>query len=386
MRISFIRILGFSLLLGSATILSWKILKGNTQDTLKNENERHSRKIGERKFSERRNLRSGERTINQTSSNYNDLVAILDDSLTKEDRIRIGEFMRHGSLDQCISLLEKLPFDNYYRSLLSIVANRVASEEPTQAITWLMSLERVAANKPAFTVIGKILGADSKWLIGALEKLKNQSFREELLQHSFPQLAFESPDLALAILRQESLARGFAKAEMIESSIRRLPDDVALNFIYEISKDQELVTTLNDQYWGRAIILAAKKEQGNARKMLTENILDKRDRLAFSSDLMSQWAAEDPTEAALWVESIQEGKQRDQLLDGFVSEVGTHQPADALAWAALIKNTDLRRNNIKNLISRAGPETEILGDYISQLEIDHKERQTYLEFLQAIQK
>ena len=66
-------------------------------------------------------------------------------------------------------------------------------------------------------------------------------------------------------------------------------------------------------------------------------------------NIASNWAEQNPAEAAAWLETLSAGTARDAAVERFADSVCGFDPEGAVAWAATLSNQSNRQSQVENL-------------------------------------
>lgn len=314
-------------------------------------------------------------------------LALKPGNLTADEKSDVLSFAKGASLDECSELVSSLTINDSYREVLYLVAERIATEDPEKALSWLSSLDLMEANTPAFTMCSKILGRDIRWLEQALTEVTNSRFREEILQHSIPQIALDDWQGAVdLVFRQDLELSAEKRAEFLISAVVRMDGEAVLGLVNEMGGEGGGGEKIGGGFWDSLLSVAGSKNADFASEFLSSNRYSEAEKIGVTATLVEKWTSQDPFEALEWVQQGNDGPLKDQAILGFVRGVWDQQPSNAIGWAASIRDSELRRKTVKNVIRRAGAESESFNRIISNLSVEPNEREEYLQFLKGIDR
>ena len=88
------------------------------------------------------------------------------------------------------------------------------------------------------------------------------------------------------------------------------------------------------------------------------------------SGLVREWSAQDPVNAAAWLEKLPAGEGRDTVVSQFAGSLMRREPATAIAWASSIADPQLRYTQLEQLATRwMQADPSAARQWISQTEI-----------------
>jgi hypothetical protein len=276
----------------------------------------------------------------------------------------IGSVMAEGDTRQAIALLGGMPTGKGRSGALDKIATHLAVSDPRSAFDFVKSQIQTSGDEEAYSsVLSQWARTDPTRAIQFALELESGKARSSAIQAIFNDTASRDPALAIELLAQvdEETLRGSVYS--LAYNLARHDVNGALGWVESLPEGE-----VRDNAFSNVISEWANQDPKAACTHLAR-IQDESDRRRGLDAALSRWGYEDAVAAMTWAVENLDPKDQERLLSGsLINSWADQDMGGAAEWVAALPGGELQKRAVSNLVQKwARDDLVAAGNWLKKL-------------------